>query len=47
MVEYWINHWIGLAASLALGCIIGYLYREKTLFDHKKGEHNNRRHYAS
>jgi hypothetical protein len=36
---YWINYWVGLMASLSLGSILGYLYREKTLFDHKKGKH--------
>jgi hypothetical protein len=38
MISYWINHWIALACSLVLGGIIGYLYREKELFDRKKGE---------
>ena len=38
MMSYWINHWVAVIGSLILGCIIGYLYREKRLWDHKKGK---------
>jgi len=38
VMAYWVNHWIGSIAALVLGCALGYLYREKELFDRKKGE---------
>ena len=39
MAEYWINHWVGMVAVMIAGFALGYLYREKRLWDHKKGGH--------
>jgi hypothetical protein len=39
MIDYWINYWVSAVCWLTLGGVVGYLYREKKLWDHKKGKH--------
>lgn len=38
----WFQFWIAQAAAITLGMIIGYLWREKRLWDHKKGPHKKK-----